>query len=68
MQIMASTAKFVREAGGQIEIVLRVKQAKNPKMQFLVPGNELHAYFRWLVDKSPEVLVACCLGLYLGVC
>lgn len=59
-----STAKFVRQSGPQVEIVLRVKQASNYKMHFLLPGNVLYPYYRWLVDEHPPVsrcraLVAC---------
>lgn len=56
-QIMAGTAKFVSEHGGQAEIVLRVKQAKNPTFGFLMPDHHLHPYFRFLVDH-PELVRA----------
>ena len=52
-QIIAQTAKFVREAA-QIEFVLRVKQASNPNFSFLLPQDRLHSYFRWLVNANPE--------------
>eukprot|EP00268_Persea_americana_P007523 TRINITY_DN1280_c0_g1_i5.p1 TRINITY_DN1280_c0_g1~~TRINITY_DN1280_c0_g1_i5.p1 ORF type:complete len:883 (-),score=221.29 TRINITY_DN1280_c0_g1_i5:239-2887(-) len=51
-QIMARTAKFVREYGGQSEIVLRVKQGDNPTFGFLMPDHHLHEYFRFLVDHK----------------
>ncbi|RWR97344.1 splicing factor, suppressor of white-apricot isoform X1 [Cinnamomum micranthum f. kanehirae] len=51
-QIMARTAKFVREHGGQSEIVLRVKQGDNPTFGFLMPDHHLHEYFRFLVDHK----------------
>ncbi|XP_057854993.2 uncharacterized protein LOC131064733 isoform X2 [Cryptomeria japonica] len=54
-QIIARTAKFVSEHGGQSEIVLRVKQGSNPAFGFLMPDHHLHIYFRFLVDH-PEVL------------
>lgn len=53
--IMARTAKFVSEHGGQSEIVLRVKQGSNPVFGFLMPDHHLHIYFRFLVDH-PELL------------
>lgn len=56
-QIIARTAKFVSEHGGQSEIVLRVKQGSNPVFGFLMPDHHLHVYFRFLVDH-PEVLDA----------
>lgn len=37
--------------GGQSEIVLRVKQADNPFFNFLMPENDLHPYFRFLVEN-----------------
>ncbi|ONK79192.1 uncharacterized protein A4U43_C01F3860 [Asparagus officinalis] len=54
-QIMARTALFVSEHGGQSEIVLRVKQGNNPTFGFLMPDNQLHPYFRFLVDH-PHLL------------
>ncbi|KAI4321965.1 hypothetical protein MLD38_035283 [Melastoma candidum] len=54
-QIIARTALFVREHGGQSEIVLRVKQGDNPTFGFLMPDNQLHPYFRFLIDH-PELL------------
>lgn len=56
-QIIARTAKFVSEHGGQSEIVLRVKQGSNPVFGFLMPDHHLHVYFRFLVDH-PEVFDA----------
>lgn len=55
LQIILQTAKFVRQAGGQTEFVLRVKQAANPNFKFLEPNDQQHAYFRWLVATKPEV-------------
>ncbi|XP_006644566.1 transcription initiation factor TFIID subunit 1 isoform X2 [Oryza brachyantha] len=54
-QIIARTALFVSEHGGQSEIVLRVKQGSNPTFGFLMPDHHLHSYFRYLVDH-PQVL------------
>ncbi|KAF5175480.1 SWAP (Suppressor-of-White-APricot)/surp domain-containing protein [Thalictrum thalictroides] len=50
--IMARTAIFVSEHGGQSEIVLRVKQGNNPTFGFLMPDHYLHVYFRFLVDNQ----------------
>ncbi|KAK9822859.1 hypothetical protein WJX81_005320 [Elliptochloris bilobata] len=55
-KIMAQTARFVREAGGQAEFVLRVRQAANPAFAFLAHGDRCHAYFRWLLDVAPREL------------
>lgn len=51
-QIIARSAKFVSEHGGQSEIVLRVKQGNNPTFGFLLPDHHLHPYFRYLVENS----------------
>ncbi|KAM7498907.1 hypothetical protein LguiA_023321 [Lonicera macranthoides] len=51
-QIIARTAMFVSKHGGQSEIVLRVKQGKNPAFGFLMPDDDLHPYFRFLVDHQ----------------
>eukprot|EP00249_Psilotum_nudum_P021843 c28277_g1_i1 orf=2376-4964(+) len=48
-QIIAGTAKFVSEHGGQSEIILRVKQGDNPMFGFLNSDHHLHEYFRYLV-------------------
>ncbi len=49
------TARFVRSNGGQVEVLLRVKQAANPLFGFLLPGNAMHAYYRWAVESNPQV-------------
>ncbi|KAF7030255.1 hypothetical protein CFC21_041841 [Triticum aestivum] len=54
-QIIARTALFVSEHGGQSEIVLRVKQGNNPTFGFLMPDHHLHSYFRYIVDH-PQLL------------
>lgn len=54
-QIIARTALFVSENGGQSEIVLRVKQGSNPTFGFLMPDHHLHSYFRYIVDH-PQLL------------
>ncbi|KAF0917792.1 hypothetical protein E2562_021470 [Oryza meyeriana var. granulata] len=54
-QIIARTALFVSEHGGQSEIVLRVKQGSNPTFGFLMPDHHLHSYYRYLVDH-PQLL------------
>ncbi|KAK9804424.1 hypothetical protein WJX72_011952 [[Myrmecia] bisecta] len=52
-KIIAQTANYVRESA-QIEFVLRVKQANNPNFGFLLPGDRLHPYFRWMVKENPQ--------------
>ena len=55
VQIILQTAKYVRQAGGQTEFVLRVRQAGNSNFSFLDPNNHQYPYFRWLVSTKPEV-------------
>ena len=54
-QIMAGTAKFVSEHGGQSEFLLKVKQGDNPMFGFLNSDHHLHEYYRYLV-QHPELL------------
>ncbi|GAB4818444.1 hypothetical protein N2152v2_005490 [Parachlorella kessleri] len=56
-KVVQQTASFVREGGGQLEILLRVKQAGNPLFSFLLPADPLHAFYRWLVETRPQELV-----------
>ena len=53
-RVLEQTAGFVRQGGGQLEVLLRVKQAGSPLFAFLVPSDPLHAFYRWLVDMPPE--------------
>ena len=55
MQIVIETARFVRKGGGQVEVLLRVRQASNPTFSFLQPGDPGYPYYRWIVDANPEV-------------
>ncbi|GAX76469.1 hypothetical protein CEUSTIGMA_g3914.t1 [Chlamydomonas eustigma] len=55
-KILVETARFVRTNGGQVEVLLRVKQAKNPAFKFLEPGHALHPYYRWVLDTDPQEL------------
>ncbi|MCO5571996.1 hypothetical protein L7F22_025747 [Adiantum nelumboides] len=54
-QIIAATAKFVKEHGGQSEVLLKVKQGSNPMFGFLNIDHHLHEYYRFLV-QHPELL------------
>lgn len=54
-QIIQETANFVRNAGGQMEVVLRVRQGSTPQFSFLMPHDRLHAYYRWVLDTDPQV-------------
>ena len=59
VQVMLNTSRFVAEAGGQAELVLRVRQATNPNFAFLKPDHRLHPYFRWLLHARPQVTLHC---------
>jgi hypothetical protein len=52
---MLQTAKFVRQEGDQLELVLRVRQGQNASFAFLKPDSQLHEYYRWLVHAQPQV-------------
>eukprot|EP00879_Flechtneria_rotunda_P025773 GHRR01027418.1.p1 GENE.GHRR01027418.1~~GHRR01027418.1.p1 ORF type:complete len:206 (+),score=66.09 GHRR01027418.1:610-1227(+) len=45
-QIIAQTAKFVRENGSRVEVLLRVKHGANPNFAFLIPQDRLFPYYR----------------------
>eukprot|EP00879_Flechtneria_rotunda_P020561 GHRR01021634.1.p1 GENE.GHRR01021634.1~~GHRR01021634.1.p1 ORF type:complete len:441 (+),score=182.47 GHRR01021634.1:610-1932(+) len=53
-QIIAQTAKFVRENGSRVEVLLRVKHGANPNFAFLIPQDRLFPYYRWLVKEAPS--------------
>lgn len=55
-QVIQQTAGFVRGGGGQLEVLLRVKQAGNPLFGFLLPSDPLHPFYRWLVETRPQDL------------
>lgn len=54
-QIMVGTAKFVKEHGGQSEVLLKVKQGSNPMFGFLNVDHHFHEYYRFLVEH-PKLL------------
>lgn len=51
LQVIAQTADFVREAGGQSEFRLGVAQAGNPNFAFLRTEHRLFPYYRWLLQN-----------------
>ena len=51
---MRQTAAHVAAGGGQLEVVLRVRQGRSPLFAFLLPGDRLHPFFRWLVRTAPR--------------
>lgn len=46
------TARAVRDGGGQLEIVLRVRHAHQPLFGFIQPEDSRHSFFRWLVANG----------------
>eukprot|EP00742_Colponemidia_sp_Colp-10_P010281 GILJ01011287.1.p1 GENE.GILJ01011287.1~~GILJ01011287.1.p1 ORF type:complete len:358 (-),score=55.78 GILJ01011287.1:300-1373(-) len=51
-QLMAYTARFVRSHGLPAEIVLKVKQSRNPLFAFLNDEDPLHSYYLFLKSIS----------------
>ena len=51
------TAKFVRQEGDQLELVLRIRQGHNASFSFLRPDSPLYDYYRWLVQAQPQVMI-----------
>ena len=54
-QILVQTAKFVHAHGGQVEVLMRVRQGSNPQFSFLSPGDPMHPYYRWIAETNPQV-------------
>ena len=52
------TARFVRQEGDQLELVLRIRQGHNASFTFLRPDSPLYDYYRWLVHAQPQVSVS----------
>ena len=48
------TARAVRDGGGQLEIVLRVRHAHQPLFGFIQPEDSRHSFFRWLVANGDQ--------------
>ena len=46
------TARAVRDGGGQLEVVLRVRHAHQPLFGFIQPEDSRHSFFRWLVANG----------------
>lgn len=59
VQVMMQTARFVRQEGDQLELVLRIRQGHNASFRFLKPDSHLHDYYRWLVHAEPQVSSPC---------
>ncbi|XP_074641505.1 splicing factor, suppressor of white-apricot homolog isoform X2 [Tubulanus polymorphus] len=48
--IIEKTASFIGTHGPQMEIIIKMKQTNNPLFQFLVFGNALNPYYKFLVS------------------
>ncbi|XP_076282766.1 suppressor of white-apricot isoform X2 [Lasioglossum baleicum] len=48
--IITKTALFISRQGGQMEILIKAKQANNPQFSFLSIDGRLHPYYRYILD------------------
>ncbi|CAK9805180.1 Protein suppressor of white apricot [Anthophora quadrimaculata] len=48
--IITKTALFISRQGGQMEILIKAKQANNPQFSFLSIDGRLHRYYRFILD------------------
>ncbi|KZC11692.1 Protein suppressor of white apricot [Dufourea novaeangliae] len=48
--IITKTALFISRQGGQMEILIKAKQANNPQFSFLSIDGRLHQYYRFILD------------------
>ncbi|XP_043797328.1 splicing factor, suppressor of white-apricot homolog isoform X3 [Apis laboriosa] len=48
--IITKTALFISRQGGQMEILIKAKQANNPQFSFLSIDGRLHQYYRCILD------------------
>ncbi|XP_076236124.1 suppressor of white-apricot [Calliopsis andreniformis] len=48
--IITKTALFISRQGGQMEILIKAKQANNPQFSFLSIDGRLHQYYRYVLD------------------
>jgi hypothetical protein len=46
------TAEFIVTQGAQMEILMRAKEANNPKFQFLNPDNPYHPIYKQVLEKK----------------
>lgn len=49
-EIIEKTAFFINDQGIQMEILLKMKQADNPQFNFLSFDNDLHPYYRHMLN------------------
>lgn len=49
--IIEKTAMFVCEQGGQMEIIIKMKQQHNPQFGFMHLDNPLYPYYKCLIKE-----------------
>jgi len=50
--VLEKTAEFIASQGAQMEILMRAKEAANPKFQFLNPDNAYHPIYKQVLEKK----------------
>ena len=50
--VIEKTSEFIATQGTQMEILMRAKEAHNPKFQFLNPGNPYHSIYKQVLEKK----------------
>ncbi|RMZ56178.1 hypothetical protein APUTEX25_004602 [Auxenochlorella protothecoides] len=54
LKVMLQAARAVRGGGPQLEILMRVRHARQPLFGFLQPEDARHAFFKWLTGLPEE--------------
>ena len=52
--VLEKTANFIAGQGAQMEILMRAKEAANPKFQFLNPDNPYHPIYKQVRAKTHQ--------------
>ena len=52
--VLEKTAEFIAKNGAQMEILMRAKEAGNPKFQFLNPDNAYHPIYKQVLEKKRQ--------------
>ena len=52
--VLEKTAEFIAKNGAQMEILMRAKEAANPKFQFLNPDNPYHPIYKQVLEKKRQ--------------
>ncbi len=50
--VIEKTSEFIASQGAQMEILMRAKEAHNPKFQFLNPENPYHPIYKQVLEKK----------------